>query len=513
MSAQPPHPPRPPACQHRAGLEHSEPARWAGLAVAAALVLTACTSSPGSHSDPAAESELSPEQRDPALVLRDESLAIEEAEQERDPALVLRDELLALEEAEQERQTTLLEERERLLLELDKNPGVDPDPDPDPWAAAPQCADRAAVAQDDEVLVCFVAFGDATLDGSGPDQAIKGVRILIFDDSWTGADRRAWWQTVNEAGVSLVSGQQLRSTAESIAAAPVPSVVTGADGIATVAVKRREYYGFCAVDPGDGGLIAGCDVFDTLDPCCFPFIPDQNKVGYRAGGEGGISFFDPLVVYVYFSRGRAFFSVDGGRYARFVAGETHPEGTGKVTLTGYRYGAEYFDHQREVPLLLDQDHFRLYAIVEDADIGEFWEAVRSGWRPDPDAVSQLSGPAEKPATLVRTGADGTATAELAAGDYLFCDVGLLDDGVVGRVAPCTYEDVTAGQDRMIYDWSNENGGYLNELNEPSSAQIREEMTTCNPSGEPHWCATTQQWQQARQHYEETGQAPAGWPDP
>ena len=493
MSAQPPHPPRPPACQHRAGLEHSEPARWAGLAVAAALVLTACTSSPGSHSDPAAESELSPEQRDPALVLRDE--------------------LLALEEAERERQTTLLEERERLLLELDKNPGVDPDPDPDPWAAAPQCADRAAVAQDDEVLVCFVAFGDATLDGSGPDQAIKGVRILIFDDSWTGADRRAWWQTVNEAGVSLVSGQQLRSTAESIAAAPVPSVVTGADGIATVAVKRREYYGFCAVDPGDGGLIAGCDVFDILDPCCFPFIPDQNKVGYSAGPEGGISFFDPLVVYVYFSRGRAFFSVDGGRYARFVAGETHPEGTGKVTLTGYRYGAEYFDHQREVPLLLDQDHFRLYAIVEDADIGEFWEAVRSGWRPDHDAVSQLSGPAEKPATLVRTGADGTATAELPAGDYLFCDVGLLDDGVVGRVAPCTYEDVTAGQDRMIYDWSNENGGYLNELNEPSSAQIREEMTTCNPSGEPHWCATTQQWQQARQHYEETGQAPAGWPDP
>ena len=452
------------------------------LAVAAVVVLvvlSACTSSPGFQGGPATESELSAVERDPALVSRDESLAIIEA----------------------------AEERERLLRESLGD-------DPDVGTVEPDCVDAEAPAGDGEtVSVCFVAFGDATLDGSGPDQAVEGARIDVLDED----SMMQWYLDIDRdlregiTRVPLGHGETLWSTAESAACAPVSSVVTGADGTAAAAVKRGEFYEFCAVHPDDGDLIAGCSLFDLHDPCCFPFIPDQNKVGYWGGGEDGIVFREPLVVYVYLSRGRAFFGVDGGRYARFVAGETHPEGTGKVTFTGYLHGSEYFDTMRELPILRDQDNFGHYVIVEDADIGEFWEAARGGWRPG--EVSQLSRPADEPATLVRTGPDGTAIRELPAGDYLFCAVRLFDDGVVGRVYPCTYEDVTAGQDRMIYTWSMQGLGFLNELNELSSAQIREEMATCNPSGEPHWCATEEQWQQARQHYEETGEVPDGWPDP
>ena len=488
MTTQHPHPPRPPARQHRTCPKHSVPACWAGLAAAAAVVvLSACTSSSSPQSEPGAEPgrpEAEPgaqpagssPQRPP-----DDTPEPESPSAEQDPALTSSYDVYAWIEAVEAKK-----KRERLLRE---SSGDDRDVD----AVEPDC-DQETVT----VSVCFVAFGDATLDGSGPDQAIAGARIVLLRTPQRYDERREWWESVysgsdgdfsihdltpgRRISDELLPGRTMRSTPESVSEPEVLSVVTGADGIATVATMRTSYE-FCAVHPDDDGLIAGCTDFVT-------------------------QYLRSWIVYVYFSHGRAFFGVAGGRYARFEAGETHPAGTGKVTFTS-EHNREYFGTLREMRILLDQDNFRHYVIVEDADIGEFWEAVYAGWRPG--EVSQLSRPADEPATLVRTGPDGTAIRELPAGDYLFCAV-WLHDGGVGFDA-CTYEDVTAGQDRMIYGSRDEAFGFLDELNEQRSAQILEELATCNPSGEPYWCATEGQWQQARQHYKETGQPPDGWPDP
>ena len=83
-------------------------------------------------------------------------------------------------------------------------------------------------------------------------------------------------------------------------------------------------------------------------------------------------------------------------------------------------------------------------MVKDEDIGEFWEAVRAIELSQADPTSAE---AWGPATLLRTGADGTVRTELAAGDYLFCAVWNSEHG--RGIRDCTYQDVTVGQDRVL----------------------------------------------------------------
>ena len=413
-------------------------------------------------------------------------------------------------------------ERERMLLE---SLGQDPDVD----TVEPDCDGSEAPAGDeDTVRLCFVAFGDPSFDGSGPDKLIEGVRITVAAGYQSRTDGEKWWKSVHGpawfAGggseefsihdlrrgglrVELWPGEMVRSTPEGVAGAEVPFVVTGADGTASVTVQRHEPYQFCAVHPDDAGLVAGCGEFDEW----FDFADEQPANAY---GHSGI----PVVfsnssepqrsVFVYFSRGRAFYDLDldSGRYGRFLAGDTHPPGTGKVTHTGFMHVMSPTFGQVKVPLGGDRPW--TVAVVKDEDIGEFFEAVSDGWFEQLDFESP---PTWAPATLLRTGPDGTATADLDAGDYLFCTPNNTD------FSDCTYEDVTAGQHRILYRHHRilyrhivEGRSWLVELDRANSVALIEVMAACDTPQATVWCRSRERYEKARQHLQDTGDWPENW---
>ena len=386
-----------------------------------------------------------------------------------------------------------------------------PEPEPEP-----ACGDDVASVDDTVVTVCFVAFGDPSADGSGPHTLIEGVTIaLLSTDGGLGGDRSVWWESVyagaeEGSAFPLRPGQQLRSERESLAAAvnAVPSVVTGADGTARAEIQRREYYEYCAVHPGDAGLIAGCSEFDVHWCCRGVRSLKAGDTGYRTGyggsGFGQLRLDESRFVYVYFSRGRAFLGVGRDWYQRFSGGDSRSGGTGNVTFTGDSLGIEPADG--EVLVLWGEDRYGDLAVVKDEDIGEFWEAVRAI---ELSQADPQSAGAWAPATLLRTGADGTVRTELAAGDYLFCAVWNWEHG--GGIIDCTYEDVTVGQDRVLNLTSgggeSEQLAFLSELPEQQSAQLLEFRATC----EMPRCFTSEQWELLRQYYhqrlDETGRFP------
>ena len=211
-------------------------------------------------------------------------------------------------------------------------------------------------------------------------------------------------------------------------------------------------------------------------------------------------------MFVYFSRGRAFFDLDldSGRYGRFLAGDTHPPGTGKVTVTGF-VPMDYKGFA-EVLVPLGGDASWAVAVVADEDIGQLWEAVDGGWHEQTDFESPSTW---APATLLVTGPDGALTAELDAGDYLFCAPFRL---TLRRTefGDCTYEDVTAGQDRVLYLMFRESSMQITELTEQSSVALVRALTACGTPQQTVSCASRAQYERARQQYEDTGDWPDDW---
>ena len=204
---------------------------------------------------------------------------------------------------------------------------------------------------------------------------------------------------------------------------------------------------------------------------------------------------------MYFSHGRAFFDldVDSGRYGRFLTGDIDPAGTGKITVTGF--SAHDYKGYAEIYVPLEDETYRSVAIVRDEDIGEFWDAVRDGWIEQLDIESPQTW---APAAVLRTGADGTATMQLPAGDYLFCWAW------PGQVVDCTYEDVTAGQDRILEGWGFEDEAFFTERTEQQSADLLQAIADCGtPQSRVH-CSTREQYDQANQLYKETGEYPEDW---
>ena len=479
---------------------------WRALAAAVALAAAACG---GSQAPQPPSTTVTAQPSAGAEPVATEPVATEPVATERDPAQVT-EELLA--------EIAAAEARE------------EPAPAVEPVFEVAGCDDDAAgdepVAGGEPVVeLCFVAFGDASFDGSGPDELIEGVRIValarwrddhdlwwksFYGPAWamSGGREVFWVHDLSRAGYNVKPdhGQQVRAAPESIAAAAaaVASVVTGSEGTALASIQTTENYQFCAVHPDDSGLIAGCSNFDRPPPQYRPqglrFGP-SSLIDRAVTEQGGNLYFRKppptrLPVFVYFSRGRAFF-VDSGRYGRFLTGDIHPPGTGNVTVAGFN------PH-------VNQDHTRILvpfgqgsgavAAVKDEDIGEFWDAVNEGWFQQIDYESPLTW---APATLLITGADGTVTTELAAGDYLFCRM------LFFGKSDCIYEDVTAGQDRILEPWSIEGMHYLGEHTESGSALLFEAIATCGTNPRRP-CVTREQYTRARQHYRDTGEYPEGW---
>ena len=348
---------------------------------------------------------------------------------------------------------------------------------------------------EDMVSLCLVAYGDPSLEGSGPHRLIPGVRIAVLRfDAASGGDPVVWWDSVASSRIqSPLPGERLQSSAERIAAAEAPSVVTGEDGTAHTAVQLRGSYQVCAVHPDEPGLIAGCSAFAWLGRQ-FPYHPGHHSSLIDLSDAVGAH----RALYVYFSHGRAFFhtGAESERYDRFLAGATHLAGTGRITFTGFDERDNY-STSGVVRVFLDDVYTWTLAVVEDADVGAFWDAVHAGWNEQWDLELPHTW---APARLLSTGADGAASADLAAGDYLFCWPNR--DGV----GPCTYQDVTAGQDRILLGWTLESYGGLTELTEQQSADLLHTMATCTPP----WCATREQYERATAHFWETGDYPDDW---
>ena len=138
-------------------------------------------------------------------------------------------------------------------------------------------------------------------------------------------------------------------------------------------------------------------------------------------------------------------------------------------------------------------------MVKDEDIGQFLEAVSDGWFEQLDFESP---PTWAPATLLRTGPDGTVTADLDAGDYLFCGP--------YRIPDCTYEDVTAGQHRILYRRILEGRSWLVGLDRANSVALVEAMAACDTPQETLPCRSREQYEKARQHLQDTGEWPEDW---
>ena len=149
------------------------------------------------------------------------------------------------------------------------------------------------------------------------------------------------------------------------------------------------------------------------------------------------------------------------------------------------------------------DGYWIVVVVKDEDISRFWQAVSEGW------IEQLdfeSPPTWAPATLLRTGPDGTVTANLDAGDYLFCTPRRTGFG------DCTYEDVTAGQHRILTQSFHAAYHFLAELTEQNSAALVKAMAGCGTSQDldPAGCASREEYVRALRHYQDTGDWPEDW---
>ena len=309
----------------------------------------------------------------------------------------------------------------------------------------------SAESGDVEGVVRFVAFGD--VDGSDGISSgmVPNVSVAVIKDD----EVSDWWKSV--AGIEdyisptyfIPPGVQVQSSSGGISAAPVSFITTGLDGTAETVLRFDSrsrsidmhmmiYMNMmiCAVSPVDETLIAGCSQIEYI------WLPSSLDITF----------------YIYFSDGRAYIDRNSERYQRFIdetsASEDDPGAIATVAFVSIVYSD-----------IRDPRFLRngLVAIVEDEDIGNWWETISDNelfsdghgmlfldshqriWF-DPRIIGNM------PIRIVNTGYDAIAEIEIEPGDYLLCEV-------ERSIGGCIYEYIAASQTYEYEISSSGEGGF------------------------------------------------------
>ncbi len=328
------------------------------------------------------------------------------------------------------------------------------------------------------VTLKFVAFGDVDGDGGVGFGVVPDMRVAVIDK----ADLGDWWSAVGGDALGIRElvppGVQVQATAAGLESAPAQWATTGPDGTAEVSFTftEPEYSLFCVVSPVVDNLIAGCTrhvrriwTVDTL--------------------------------YMYFSHGRAFLTAGSDtseRYQRFLD-EGEPVTRTRRSLTGPRQyiatativaishgdiGSNYLSPG--VPI----------AIIEDADIGEWWTAISDngevdlnqylvyGWPNNGGVYYNPETLETAPARIVTTGPDGSVEVELPVGTYLFCYISTAITG-------CDYEKISASQPNIFQVFSGELGSGIYKHSESGGRKamriLEEARRACARTPDPTKC--------------------------
>ena len=328
------------------------------------------------------------------------------------------------------------------------------------------------------VTLRLVAFGDVDGDGGVGFGVVPDMRVAVIDK----ADLGDWWSAVGGDALGIRElvppGVQVQATAAGLESAPAQWVTTGPDGTAEISLTFTEpkYSLFCVVSPVVDNLIAGCTrhvrriwTVDTL--------------------------------YMYFSHGRAFLTAGSDtseRYQRFLD-EGEPVTRTRRSLTGPRqYIATAtivaISHGDIGPNYLSPG-VRI-AIIEDADIGEWWTAISDngevdlnqylvyGWPNNGGVYYNPETLETAPARIVTTGPDGSVEVELAVGTYLFCYISTAITG-------CDYEKISASQPNIFQVFSGELGSGIYKHSESGGRKamliVEEARRACARTPDPTKC--------------------------
>ena len=327
---------------------------------------------------------------------------------------------------------------------------------------------EAPVLELDEFQVGFFAYGEGGDDITG---AVAAARVAII------ADPEAWWKALRDDAPDfwegLPPGYQVPSMAERVASAPAQWITTGADGTAVGEREPGKHYIYCAVAPGVDDLVAGCSE------------PKYHRE-------------DPRQYSIYFSDGRALFmsaaddAKDGSsHYSNLMLRRSATLDPVKVAYLD-RVMLDWSDD--EYPEGWYPNNLGVLAVIEDANIGQWWRAIsgndelalsvvwseglerpiytatrwsgshqdtdpglRSHERPSYLRVSRATFEAA-PAQYLRN-ADSIAEITLDAGDYLLCAVKLSTTArsrlFTSHVSSCVYEDIIGPHETVIDDISGE----------------------------------------------------------
>ncbi len=324
----------------------------------------------------------------------------------------------------------------------------------------------------------FVAFGDVDGDGGVGFGVVPDMRVAVIDK----ADLGDWWSAVGGDALGIRElvppGVQVQATAAGLESAPAQWATTGPDGTAEISftLTKPKASTFCVLSPVVENLIAGC-----------------SQYVWRIW-KG--------TFYVYFSHGRAFLINEtdtAERYQQFLD-EGEPVTRTRRSLIGPRqYTATATIVSFSYGDIVGFNHFNSgvpFAIIEDADIGEWWTAIsdngevalnlylRPHWPRQGGIYYNLETLETAPARIVTTGPDGSVEVELPVGTYLFCNIATALTG-------CVYEKISASQPNIFEGYSSELGSgifkHYGSSGRKAMRMLEEARRACARTPDPTKC--------------------------
>lgn len=300
------------------------------------------------------------------------------------------------------------------------------------------------------VSMRFEAYANPDDDDGIDGGPVAGVELALFEVG----DRKQWWEAVaplldDRPAVwqGIPPGVAIQSSTAALSSAPAQFVTTAEDGVAGTTVEESNNYMACALSPVVEALIAGCS--DTY---------------FRAGK-----------VYVYFSHGRAYLHTAGrpsskvyNRHERASDGAAPSSGDAELIVVSTQVcGSDVVSDTDADTAEICLTRNTPFAVIGDADVGAWWDAVSDGGRLSLDhygrdafvgSTSELI--ASAPARFYTTGATAVAEVSVDPGDYLLCAIqeGTAAKGFIGNLVwDCTYEDILPTHTNVVLIWFDDQG--------------------------------------------------------